>query len=494
MKFIFNKKGIKRLLLILVSLFLFHLPLMIKDIITADVLLINSYYEGYSWEISLGRFGTFMVGILKSYISTPHLDLLLSYIFLALAIQVILELFDIKDKYLNILCIAYFIISPVISATLLFQQCNIVYSLAFLLGACSVYLFYNTKNKYLRILVPIIFIIASLSFYQAYLSLIVTVFVLFNIRQLLDKKIDYKKCEIFCLILLVSIFSYFIIMKASQYLLHIDMANYSNANNIGVNTILSIPHKVIDAYRLFYQFYFSNAILKNSYFHNDILNLILLLLFGFVILSFIVKCKISRKEKLLVILLILLIPVFLNSVIFVISDAKLQLLMSAAYLIVPFFFLSIDTNKYVKVAIVIVLSVLLRNYIIQDQATYTSLNSTFLEYKTIIGTAINDNINSLDKEFVLYGDLDITRNSLTKHFYERNYGYIADSGIFWKEHSLRKLGFERFVEEYFGLEVKYVDIDTYTAITDKRNSNDIICEVDNVIVIDLDNYNRVKND
>ena len=45
------------LLFFIISSILIHLSLFTKDILTADVLLNANYYDGYSWEISLGRFG-----------------------------------------------------------------------------------------------------------------------------------------------------------------------------------------------------------------------------------------------------------------------------------------------------------------------------------------------------------------------------------------------------------------------------------------------------
>jgi hypothetical protein len=45
-----------------------------------------------------------------------------------------------------------------------------------------------------------------------------------------------------------------------------------------------------------------------------------------------------------------------------------------------------------------------------------------------------------------------------------NYGYISDESIFWDEHHLRKLGFERFVSEYFGLNLEYASIEDYEKV------------------------------
>lgn len=42
---------------IFIILMLIHFPLLTKNIVGADILLNNYFYNGFSWEISLGRFG-----------------------------------------------------------------------------------------------------------------------------------------------------------------------------------------------------------------------------------------------------------------------------------------------------------------------------------------------------------------------------------------------------------------------------------------------------
>ena len=490
MKKLLNKNNKIIIAVLLISLFLFHLPLMIKNIITADVLLNNSYYNGYAWEISLGRFGTFIVGLLKSYLSFPHVDLIISYILLSLSFILILDLFEIKDKLPTIFLLILIVVSPVISATLLFHFWNIVYFIAFFLSISSIYLYYKAKNKYLKYLVPLIFIIGSLSFYQAYLSFIVSLFIFYNIHLILKKKINYKECIKYIGLILCGIICYFILMKLSQIILHIDMANYSNANGIGISTILSIPSKIIDSYKLFYQFFFANSIMKNTYFHNNIFNLLLLICFTISYAIAVYKSKVDNKEKALLIILFLLIPIFVNSVIFVISDAKLQLLMSASYLTIYIFFISLLNQKYIKITTYILLAILLRNYFIQDQATYLTLENTFNTYHTVINTAINNYINELDNKFIIIGEYD-DRSELVQNISNSNYGYISDSSIFWEEHHLRKLGFERFTSEYFGLNLEYASEEDYEKVKDILNYK-FIYSIDNIVIINFDNY-KEKN-
>ena len=100
MKKLINKKNIYWIVGIVTLLFIINYPLMSKNIITADVLLNNSFYNGYSWEVSLGRFGLFALGIFKSYISVPFIDLIISYLLISFSLILIFDLFEIK-KFLK---------------------------------------------------------------------------------------------------------------------------------------------------------------------------------------------------------------------------------------------------------------------------------------------------------------------------------------------------------------------------------------------------------
>ena len=88
------------------------MSLFTKNIITADVLLNNFYYKGYSWEISLGRFGLFFIGLLKGYNSIPIIDLIPSFILLCFINYYLIKLFELDGSINKILTILLVIISP----------------------------------------------------------------------------------------------------------------------------------------------------------------------------------------------------------------------------------------------------------------------------------------------------------------------------------------------------------------------------------------------
>ena len=76
-----------------------HLPLFTKNILTADVLLNTNYYDGYSWEISLGRFGLYIIGLLKGFYVFPQIEIFLSLCLLLASTILLFELFSIKNNY-----------------------------------------------------------------------------------------------------------------------------------------------------------------------------------------------------------------------------------------------------------------------------------------------------------------------------------------------------------------------------------------------------------
>ncbi len=487
MKNFYKKKDFLYFIFTFILLVIVHFPLISNNIISADILLNNYFYKGYSWEISLGRFGLYVVGIIKSFMTIPHIDFIISSILICFIIYLLFKLFNIDKPVSRIIFILLFVLSPFTSVTLTFNYCSIAYFLAFLSGVLSLYLFYNIKNKYLKYIVPIVLIVISLSMYQAYLSLIVTLYVIYHITLVLKNRINYKECFKYLLLMISGVVTYFILMKLSLYVFHIDMSSYSNADKIGISTLLSIPNKFVDSYRLFFNYFFGNSIVKNTFIHND---LIYLLLFITIIIStiyYFIKNKINYKNIILVSSLLLLLPVFLNSVLFVISDSKLQLLMSASYLIIPLYVLSICDFKKINYVYLILCGLLLRNYLIQDQASYLSLTNTFNKYNTIISTAINDNINDLDKSFAIIGSIKNKNINEISNVNKYNYGYIADYDLFWDEYNLRSLAFKRFVYEYYGIEVSFCDEMVYNELLNDEGS-DIIYKKNDVIVINFNNY------
>ena len=93
-------------------------------------------------------------------------------------------------------------------------------------------------------------------------------------------------------------------MKLSLYVFHISISNYSNADKIGINTLINIPDKIIDSYKFFYNYYFTDSIMKNTYMHNNYLNLLVFILLVINLFIYFYKSSTDRKNIVIIILLL----------------------------------------------------------------------------------------------------------------------------------------------------------------------------------------------
>lgn len=477
-----------------------HLPLFTKDILSADIILNNTYYSGYSWEVSLGRFGLFIIGLLKSYIVIPHIELFLSLILIAISSIELIDLFKIKNKLLQILTCLIIVVCPNISATLLFNYCSLPYTIAFFGSITSIYLLVKEKNNYLKTLIPIILLVTSLSMYQAYLPVSITLLVLYNIKELLNNNFKYKETLKNILIIIISVILYFILMKLSQLVLNINMSDYTNASSFSINNILNIPNQIIKTYQVFIDYFFTNKILTNTNIYNNIINIILLIVLVINLIYLTIKNNLPTINKVLIIFLVLTLPIYINCILLIMPTATMQLLMSSAYiLLVPFLF-SIENNKIYKVIFIVLISLLIRNYTIQDNATYKTLEIT--HNKTLsIANDIVDEINKLgyNKEVMITGNLNnndyynYNTNLDINNITNLNYGFVTKHPLFWDEYRNIKNGWSRYLYQYTGTNINFVSEDKYNKIlsSDEYKSleqypnNNYIQIIDNVIVIKL---------
>ena len=502
-KIILNKENSKLIIITLITCFIVHFPILFKNILTSDILLNNFYYSYYSWEISLGRIGLYLIGLLKSFIVIQQIELFLSFIILSICSLLIINLFNIKNKIIKIIICILFGVSPSISATFLFYYCSLGYILAFFLAILSIYFLYKNNNKYLRIIMPIILEVGTLFLYQSYIQVILTLFILITIKELLDKKFNLKQFIKNIIIIGFGMILYFFFMKLTLLIFNISLSNYSGADKFGIKSILNIPNRIFNTYQVFYEYFFKNSIINNTNLYTNILNIFILINLFIVILIKSIKNKLSFKEKFICLLLIIILPIAMNFVLLLIKNTKMQLLMATNYiLIIPFILSLIENfNKVFKFIFILILVLLIRNYIIEEEATYLCLEVTY--NKTyVIANNINREIIKLgyNKEVMITGNLDNNKyyknsnnSNNVSNIYKLNYGFISNSSLFWNEYDNVKNGWTKFMYQYLGVNINFVSLDKYNQILDMNEYKDMntypnkesIKVIDNVIVIKL---------
>ena len=453
------------IILSIISLLIIHFILLTRNITTADVLINDFYYNGYSWEISLGRFGLYFIGLINNFIVIKEINIFISMILISLIIVFIIDIFKINKLYKKILISLLIVSSPIISSYLVFYYCSVGYLLSVLLSIISSYLLINNKNKLLSILCFII----SLSMYQASISIGISIIVLYYIKEVINKKIKIKDIIYKLFIIFISMIIYFIIMKLSLVIFNIDQASYSGANKIGFSSILDIFNNIKRTYISFYDYFFTNKILKNTYIYNNIINIFL-----FIILIINIIKVINKKNCLYIIISLLLLPFAFNFILLITPSDNYQLLMSSSYLLFIPFIVSFDYDKYLKYIMIIISILLIRNYIIQDYSTYKSLENTFNKTYNLLSSN-----NDLDKDIMVIGDIKDISN-INKY----NYGFISDYSLFWDDYSNRRNGVIKFYKYYLGRDINYVSEDKYKELINKEYDNGINY-LDDVVVICL---------
>lgn len=477
------------LIFFIVSSMVIHLPLFTKDILTADVLLNANYYDGYSWEISLGRFGLYIFGFLKGFMVFKELEIFLAIVLLGISSILLIDLFNIKNKIIQTVNLLVISSSPIVSATLLFHYCALPYSFAFLCGILSVYLFVKSKNNIIKYLLPIFLICTSLSLYQAYLAVPVTLIVLYSIKRIFEHTFSWKDLFIPLLITLLGTIFYFIFMKISLLIFQVDMSSYRGANSFSLSTIFDIPKRITDCYLSFYQYYFSDSIVTNSNLSINIYNIFFL---GISLISIIlsaIKNKLSWRHNLLLTFLIICLPLCVNVISIILPDTSLQLLMSSGYLLfIVFFGYLITDNKILTVFGCIILILIIRGYIIQSQATYQTLDNTYRKTYEVASDIKDEMIETNSRQLMIIGNPEENNLDISSF----NYGFVSNYPLFWEEYSNLRNGWERFMKYYVGYSITFVNEEQYNQILNsskfkKMKSYPDSMIVDNILVIKFAN-------
>ena len=483
----FLKKYKMLLCLFLGCSILFHFVLFTHDLLTADVLLNNHYYDGYAWELSLGRFGLYIFGLIKGFYVFKNIEIFLSMLLFAISSILIIDLFKIKNKVIQVLLVILISISPILSSTYLFYYCTLPYSFSFCCGVLAIYLYYNSKKRLFKFFVPITLIIMLLSCYQAYLAIPCTLFILVTIKNLFEHKFTWKDTFLCIVVILLGLILYFILMKLVLLIFSIPMSSYRSANQLGFNTILEIPNRVLLSYIEFFNYYFRDSIVNN---HNQFLhisNIILLILLILGTVWKFIKEKLSFKEILLILISLMLLPLGIN-IITVLLGEELQLLMSSGYLLILYYLgYILEDNKLFIILGSILFIFMIRGYLIQVNASYEVLNNTYLKTERMAVNILNDFEKSNCKQLMISGD--ITKiDSYSNYEDDNTYGFISTYPLFWSEYSNLSNGWERFMKYYLGSDIEFVDEATYNKILDSKRYKKIksypsSSVIDDVLVI-----------
>lgn len=278
--------------------------------------------EPDGWEISLGRFGIWIYDTIRDYHISPFLVTLVSLMWngiIAVLIGRIFEMTECSTLITGVLLLT----APHLMDLLTYYYCSSVYMLSFFCAVLSAYMFIGSESKKgWSFLLGCLGIFISLSIYQAYLFVAVTLCLLKTINVLLrqwkDRTIKESCIRLFSAAVgcVCSSVIYIIVAKAIQKL-----TGHLPDTARGVDTMGSIPLERIGnlikgTYVYFYRYFFTDRLLKNSAWKLQWINLGIFILLLVICFAWIILPRVYQQMRRLglIILGILCIPIVFTGI------------------------------------------------------------------------------------------------------------------------------------------------------------------------------------
>ena len=429
-----------------------------------DVLNKGNLYISGTWELQLGRFGIAFIDLLKYGLVNKFINIFCSLIFISLAIMVIIRIFSIKNKLLIFIISASVCVFPQFTELFLFHFCADSYCFALLLSVLSGYFLKKSDNGKIKFyILAIICIVIECSIYQAFLGVSIVFAILLLISDLLNNE-DIKTTIIkglkYLITILLSAILYYVILQIILAITGLSLESYKGANGFGIETIKNIPKTIIQAYKDFFDFFFSNRIVSNSYWKRKhiYLGIFLLTLLGYILIFAKVKYKSKALRILCTLLLLIILPIGANIMDLIAPNTKLEI-RTAFGIIVSFIFVFIIYNKLLnewlenlmKYAYIILIFWLIATFILQNTLTYMNRQEVFNNYYTKINNIYNQvlELDNYSKEYKwMFSD---TMHYKAKNF-DKNIGGVANWGETWYDY-VGMCQNKSFLKTYLGVDI-----------------------------------------
>ncbi len=277
----------------------------------------NAVAFGNDWKISLGRVFVPMYRFLvRDSITLPWLIGILSLFYIGIAVFLTVKIFNIRSKLLTALISGVFTVNITVIASAATYindlDCNM---LALALAVLAVWLWKKYGKGFILGMVPICL---SVGLYQSYISISITLIILYLIVQLLNEKnfgdVLKKGITGICMLIGGGIL-YFVSMKVICFITDNTLVTGSY-NSMDTILSMSIPDIIRTTIAGYKQACYKILVVTSVYPKKLIMviRMIAIGIPGIVTLISIFQKKIKIKEKILALVLILLVPIGMNIV------------------------------------------------------------------------------------------------------------------------------------------------------------------------------------
>lgn len=306
---------------------------------------------------------------------------------LTISAYLFIIIFDIKENKYIVLSTGLFLTFPTVTSIIFFPYISIYYSISILFIFLGVFL--NNKYK-LGWILTIVFTTLSLGIYQANFSIMVSLNLLILIQQILKNNYSFQrnvKLVIkYIIILLISIFIYFIILKTTLFLSGEKLLNYDGLNLTSALSFSNIFKLIFRTYKevLFLPF-------NNVYGLSPSLLLSIcifcILFFDTILFIKLLSNTDILKNKVLSILIFITYPIAIDLPVVMVSGTRIYTLMVYSFIfifIMPIVFLNeFNNTKSFMISILKKMVFILLSLSIYGYSYFSNVNYTAMYYTTM---------------------------------------------------------------------------------------------------------------
>lgn len=486
-----------------------HFTIFITESIAPDALVTGSYKISGAWEMSLGRWGIRFLDTIRGGIVSEVVIIVLSLIFLSFMSVAIYKILNIENKFAIILISFIIATAPQFSETFMFIYCADSYCLSALLATLFAYCITKKAEKKHLLIIGIIFGIISLSIYQAYIALTIVLIIIKYVLDLIKNSLNDKKIIMEfvkdMLIIGVSMICYFVITKAILFINGLEFASYKGASSMSIkNIILNLPKTIINSYIIIWQYLFKEDILYNNFWHRNILNSLLFIMFFAYLIKVIIENKIYiNKAKIICIFICFIIfPLGINVISIIMPDTVTNIVTGPAllmmYILVIAFIENSNLknniqNKIVRNTVNIILAFMIFTYIMSDNATYMARDEVYKNYYNIANNILTKAYSidgySAEKKWIFTDNI-----RYVSKFANMSTGVIANDYETWDNIDGIWANYQ-FFSRYLGVELNMATKEEYYKMIEKEEiknmkeypSKDCVKVIGDYIVVKISN-------
>lgn len=302
-----------------------------------------SNFVAGDWEISIGRFAQRYFDKFRFGLVSESFNTILSLVLISVAIEWVLDLFEMKNKLICALFAGIVIANATVCNSLTYSYLTINFFLAFLFSVASVktfLCFYQQKKLCRAVMYGGFFLMLCMACYQAYFSVICLIILFYFIKKVIEQ-IELKK--LFCflaagaLMIVCGGILYYFMTRFMLWYADTAMATYKGANEASAfDMILAMPNSVMACYQQFLEHFFRLDMYLPLHFSDTLIILFFVFIICCVMIQTVLLFRRSIWHAVLFLLGVLLLPVASNAVLLLATGNSLMPLMTMSLvLLIP---------------------------------------------------------------------------------------------------------------------------------------------------------------